>query len=147
MVKHNVSNAGAGSPIIVASDMDQFMGQNCVNSAAVERGRQTHREQYHRAEPADHCWRLVGADHRLPALGAVRHRQAGPRVHPHPRRAFKGFPRTQAFGRGLTWRITEQFNKALIENTPLKAAVELGLAAQLLAQVRDPELRGKLIPD
>ena len=62
-------------------------------------------------------------------------------------RTFKRFPRTQAFGRGLTWRITEQFNKALIENTPLKAAVRLGWKAQLHAQVRDPELRAKLIPD
>ena len=62
-------------------------------------------------------------------------------------RLFKRFPRTQAFGRGLTWRITEQFNKALIEDTPLKQMVKLGWRAQLFAQVRDPELRAKLIPD
>jgi cation diffusion facilitator CzcD-associated flavoprotein CzcO len=62
-------------------------------------------------------------------------------------KVFKRFPRTQAFGRGLTWRITEQFNKSLIEGTPLKKAVELGWRAQLHRQVRDPELRAKLIPD
>ena len=62
-------------------------------------------------------------------------------------RMFRRFPRTQAFGRGLTWRITEQFNKALIEDTPLKKAVKLGWRAQLFAQVRDADLRAKLVPD
>jgi cation diffusion facilitator CzcD-associated flavoprotein CzcO len=81
--------------------------------------------------------------------------RSAPYVAPKPDReytathgkVFKRFPRTQAFGRGLTWRITEQFNKALIDNTPLKKAVELGWRAQLFAQVRDPELRAKLVPD
>jgi cation diffusion facilitator CzcD-associated flavoprotein CzcO len=62
-------------------------------------------------------------------------------------KVFRRFPRTQAFGRGLTWLVTERFNKALIDNTPLKKVVELGWRAQLHRQVRDPELRAKLIPD
>src|SRR4051812_37960220 len=69
--------------------------------------------------------------------------RSAPYVAPKPDRAytathgklFRRFPRTQAFGRGLTWRITEQFNKALIEDTPLKQAVKLGWRAQLFAQV------------
>ena len=81
--------------------------------------------------------------------------RSAPYVAPKPDReytathgkVFTRFPRTQAFGRGLTWRITEQFNKALIEDTPLKKAVKLGWRAQLFAQVRDPELRAKLVPD
>src|ERR1700712_5448989 len=81
--------------------------------------------------------------------------RSAPYVAPKPDReytsvhnkVFRRFPRTQAFGRGLTWRVTEQFNKALIENTPLKQAVKLGWRAQLFAQIRDPELRSKLIPD
>ena len=43
--------------------------------------------------------------------------------------------------------MTEQFNKALIEDTWMKKAVQLGWRAQLHAQVRDPELRAKLVPD
>jgi cation diffusion facilitator CzcD-associated flavoprotein CzcO len=62
-------------------------------------------------------------------------------------RLFRRFPRTQAFGRSLTWVVTEQFNNALIKDTPLKKAVELGWRAQLRKQVRDPELRAKLVPD
>ncbi len=62
-------------------------------------------------------------------------------------RTFRRFPRTQALGRDLTWRVTEQFNKALIEDTPLKGMVKLAWKAQLRAQVRDPELRRKLVPD
>ena len=81
--------------------------------------------------------------------------RSAPYVAPKPDRAytathgkvFQRFPRTQAFGRGLTWQITEQFNKALIDDTPLKSMVKLGWRAQLFAQVRDPKLRAKLIPD
>jgi cation diffusion facilitator CzcD-associated flavoprotein CzcO len=60
---------------------------------------------------------------------------------------FRRYPRTQAFGRNLTWVITEQFNKALLEGTPMKKATELIWKAQLLRQVRDRELRAKLVPD
>ncbi len=62
-------------------------------------------------------------------------------------KVFRQFPRTQAVGRGLTFFVTEQFNRALIESTPLKKAVELGWRAQLRLQVRDAELRAKLVPD
>ena len=72
--------------------------------------------------------------------------RSAPYVAPKPDReytrthgkAFRRFPRTQAFGRGLTWRITEQFNKALIENTPLKKAVQLGWKAQLHRRCATP---------
>lgn len=81
--------------------------------------------------------------------------RSAPYVAPKPDREytsthnklFRRFPRTQAFGRRLTWVVTEQFNRALIENTPLKKVVELGWRAQLHKQVRDPELRAKLVPD
>lgn len=62
-------------------------------------------------------------------------------------RLFRRFPWTQAFGRQLTWRVTEQFNKSLVNGTPVKRMVELGWRAQLRKQVRDPELRAKLVPD
>ena len=81
--------------------------------------------------------------------------RSAPYVAPKPDReytrahgtVFRRFPRTQAFGRQLTWLVTEQFNKSLIGKTPLKKAVELGWRAQLHHQVRDPELRAKLVPD
>jgi cation diffusion facilitator CzcD-associated flavoprotein CzcO len=62
-------------------------------------------------------------------------------------RLFSRFPRTQSFGRQLTWHITEQFNRSLVNGTPLKRAVELGWRAQLRKHIRDPELRAKLVPD
>ena len=81
--------------------------------------------------------------------------RSAPYVAPKPDREytavhaglFKRLPVTQALGRGLTWLVTEQFNRALIDNTPLKKLVELGWRAQLRRQVRDPELRAKLVPD
>lgn len=66
------------------------------------------------------------------------------RVHT---RTFDRFPRTQRAGRELTWVVTETFNKALIEDTWLKKVVKAGWRAQLHAQVRDKELRAKLVPD
>ncbi len=62
-------------------------------------------------------------------------------------RLFRRYPKTQAFGRGLTWVVTERFNSSLINGTPLKKLVELGWRAQLRKDIRDPELRAKLKPD
>jgi cation diffusion facilitator CzcD-associated flavoprotein CzcO len=81
--------------------------------------------------------------------------RSAPYVAPKPDRAytslhhlvFRRFPRAQALGRQLTWLCTEQFNRALITGNPLKKAVELGWRAQLHKQVRDRELRVKLVPD
>ena len=81
--------------------------------------------------------------------------RSAPYVAPKPDReytkahngAFRRFPRTQALGRKLTWVVTEQFNKALINDTPTKQMVKLGWRIQLHAQVRDKALRAKLIPD
>ena len=91
-----------------------------------------------------------------PAAGQVIvFQRSAPYVAPKPDREytrthhklFRRFPRTQAFGRRLTWVVTEQFNKSLINGTPLKKAVELGWRLELHKQVRDPELRARLMPD
>lgn len=62
-------------------------------------------------------------------------------------RAFGRLPRTQAFGRNLTWVMSEQLNKSLTGTNPMKKGLELAWHAMLRAQVRDPELRAKLRPD
>ncbi len=81
--------------------------------------------------------------------------RSAPYVVPKPDReytrahhtAFRRVPRTQAFGRGLTWVASEQFNKALINRTPMKKLIELTWRVQLRSQVRDRDLRAKLVPD
>ena len=82
--------------------------------------------------------------------------RSAPYVVPKPDReytrthngAFRRFPRTQAFGRKLTWVVTEQFNRALDRRTPRSRRWSSSAwRAQLRAQVRDPELRAKLVPD
>jgi cation diffusion facilitator CzcD-associated flavoprotein CzcO len=62
-------------------------------------------------------------------------------------RSFTRFPRSQAFGRQLTWVLSEQLNKSLGSSGPTKSLMKLAWHAQLRAQVRDPELRAKLKPD
>ena len=62
-------------------------------------------------------------------------------------RAFTRFPRSQAFGRELTWVLSEQLNKSLGSTGPIKHLMKLAWRAQLRAQVRDPELRARLKPD
>lgn len=63
------------------------------------------------------------------------------------RRLYATVPATQAFGRNLTWVLSEQLNKSLTGTAPMKKLMELGWHALLRAQVRDPELRAKLKPD
>jgi cation diffusion facilitator CzcD-associated flavoprotein CzcO len=60
---------------------------------------------------------------------------------------YRRLPRTQAFGRALTWVLSEQLNKSLTGTAPMKKVMEAGWHALLRAQVRDPELRAKLKPD
>jgi len=60
---------------------------------------------------------------------------------------YRRLPRTQAFGRNLTWVLSEQLNKSLTGTAPLKKVMEAGWHAMLRAQVRDPALRAKLKPD
>jgi cation diffusion facilitator CzcD-associated flavoprotein CzcO len=60
---------------------------------------------------------------------------------------YRRLPRTQAFGRTLTWVLSEQLNKSLTGTAPMKKVMEAGWHALLRAQVRDPELRAKLKPD
>ncbi|MBO9523348.1 MAG: NAD(P)/FAD-dependent oxidoreductase [Nocardioidaceae bacterium] len=62
-------------------------------------------------------------------------------------RAYGRFPRTQAFGRNLTWVMSEQLNRSLTGTNPMKKVLELAWHAMLRAQVRDPALRAKLKPD
>ncbi len=81
--------------------------------------------------------------------------RSAPYVVPKPDReytpthtkAFTRFPRTQAFGRNLTWVLSEQLNKSLGSSGPTKHLMKVAWRAQLRAQVRDPELRAKLRPD
>jgi cation diffusion facilitator CzcD-associated flavoprotein CzcO len=62
-------------------------------------------------------------------------------------RLFERFPRTQAFGRTLTWVLSEQLNKSLTGHNPAKAMMRLAWRAHLRAQVKDPGLRARLVPD
>ena len=60
---------------------------------------------------------------------------------------YRRLPFAQAFGRNLTWVLSEQLNKSLTGTAPMKKVMEAGWHALLRAQVRDPELRAKLKPD
>ncbi len=62
-------------------------------------------------------------------------------------RAFTRFPRSQAFGRSLTWTMSEQLNKSLTGTNPMKKVLEAVWRVNLRTQVRDPQLRAKLKPD
>jgi cation diffusion facilitator CzcD-associated flavoprotein CzcO len=61
--------------------------------------------------------------------------------------AFTRFPRTQRFGRQLTWTMSEQLNKSLVGTNPMKKILELAWRVHLRTQVRDPQLRARLRPD
>lgn len=81
--------------------------------------------------------------------------RSAPYVVPKPDRAytkthqrtFARFPRTQAFGRNLTWKMSEQLNKSLTGTNPMKKVLELVWRLNLRAQVHDKALRAKLKPD
>lgn len=62
-------------------------------------------------------------------------------------RLFRRLPLTQAFGRTLTWVLSEQLNRSFAGRNPARKAMELAWRAQLRTQVRDPGLRSKLVPD
>ena len=62
-------------------------------------------------------------------------------------RAFERFPRSQAFGRKLTWVLSEQLNKSLTGTNPMKSALEKAWRVHLRRQIKDPVLRAKLRPD
>jgi cation diffusion facilitator CzcD-associated flavoprotein CzcO len=62
-------------------------------------------------------------------------------------RAFARFPRTQRFGRRLTWTLSEQLNKSLVGTNPMKKVLEAVWRLHLRSRVRDPHLRAKLRPD
>ncbi len=60
---------------------------------------------------------------------------------------FRRVPPTQTFGRKLTWVLSEQLNRSFGGRNPTTKAMELAWRVQLRAQIRDPELRTKLVPD
>ncbi len=69
-------------------------------------------------------------------------------AYSRPRQSlYRRLPRTQSFGRNLTWVLSEQLNKSLTGTAPMKKLMEAGWHALLRAQVRDPALRAKLKPD
>jgi cation diffusion facilitator CzcD-associated flavoprotein CzcO len=91
-----------------------------------------------------------------PAAGHVTvFQRSAPYVVPKPdisysrarRRLYARLPRTQAFGRSLTWVLSEQLNRSLTGTAPMKKLLEAGWHVLLRTQVRDPELRAKLKPD
>ncbi|MCW2784546.1 MAG: Cyclohexanone monooxygenase [Marmoricola sp.] len=63
------------------------------------------------------------------------------------RRSFTRYPVSQAFGRGLTKVITEQFTRSLAGENPLKNVLEAVWKVELRRRVKDPVLRAKLVPD
>jgi len=63
------------------------------------------------------------------------------------RRLYARMPWTQAFGRNLTWVMSEQLNKSLTGTAPMKKLLEAGWHLLLRAQVHDAALRAKLRPD
>ena len=65
---------------------------------------------------------------------------------PVRQRLYQRWPVTQAFGRGLTWQITDRFQGTFENDSWLRTATELLCKAQLHRQVRDKELRAKLTP-
>lgn len=81
--------------------------------------------------------------------------RSAPYVVPKPDIAYSGLrrglyatlPPAQAFGRNLTWVLSEQLNKSLTGTNPMKKLLEQAWHVLLRAQVRDPELRAKLKPD
>lgn len=62
-------------------------------------------------------------------------------------RSFARFPQTQAFGRNLTWILSEQLNKSLTGTNPMKSVLEKAWRLHLRHQIKDPVLRAKLKPD
>ncbi len=81
--------------------------------------------------------------------------RSAPYVVPKPDReytrthaeAFRRFPLTQAFGRNLTWVMSEQLNRSFAGRNPTRKVMELAWRVQLRTQVRDADLRAKLVPD
>ncbi len=81
--------------------------------------------------------------------------RSAPYVVPKPDRgytglhhtAFRRLPPSQVFGRELTRALSELLNKSLAERTAFTKAFEGAFRLLLRAQVKDPVLRAKLIPD
>ncbi|MBW8751056.1 MAG: NAD(P)/FAD-dependent oxidoreductase [Propionibacteriales bacterium] len=91
-----------------------------------------------------------------PAVGHLTvFQRSAPYVVPKPdieysntrRRLYARMPWTQAFGRNLTWVLSEQLNKSLTGTAPMKKLMEAGWHLLLRTQVRDAQLRAKLKPD
>jgi cation diffusion facilitator CzcD-associated flavoprotein CzcO len=61
-------------------------------------------------------------------------------------RAFGRWPVTQAFGRKLTWHLSELFNTTFTDDNLLRKTLEVACRGHLRRQVPDPRLREKLRP-
>jgi cation diffusion facilitator CzcD-associated flavoprotein CzcO len=70
---------------------------------------------------------------------------------PYHHRVFDRFPAVMRGERGATFHLTELLNRALAGDSamaaPLMATMRQVWRAQLRLQVKDPELRAKLVPD
>ena len=62
-------------------------------------------------------------------------------------RAFRRFPATQGVGRELTRFLSERLNHALGDDTAFTKAFVAAFRLHLWHQVRDPDLRRRLLPD
>jgi cation diffusion facilitator CzcD-associated flavoprotein CzcO len=60
---------------------------------------------------------------------------------------FRRVPPTQTFGRKLTWVLSEQLNRSFGGRNPTTKAMWLAWWIQLRTQIRDRDLRAKLVPD
>lgn len=81
--------------------------------------------------------------------------RSAPYVVPKPDRAytrihhllFRRIPKSQTFGRQLTWVLSERLNQGLTSGHPIKRVMELAWRLQLRRQITDPALRARLVPD
>ncbi|WP_235738621.1 flavin-containing monooxygenase [Nocardioides alcanivorans] len=81
--------------------------------------------------------------------------RSAPYVVPKPDRAYtrahhaayRRLPTAQAFGRGLTWRLSEWLNAAFEGGGVLPRLLRTSWRAHLRATVKDPLKRAKLVPD
>lgn len=81
--------------------------------------------------------------------------RSAPYVVPKPDRAYtkthhaayRRMPKTQAFGRGLTWRLSEWLNGAFEKGGVLPKLLHATWRTHLRVTVKDPAKRTKLVPD
>ena len=60
---------------------------------------------------------------------------------------FRRFPLAQRLLRGVIWSVDDLKAMTLVSNSPLLARAEQAARARIVEQIRDPDLRRKLVPD